>query len=693
MRKKRPDIAVSIEEKRSVLERARQTLAREFVGIDEIIDALIWNVSPWFFFPEIQDRPIVINLWGMTGVGKSSLVKRLAELLAFEDRFFRFDLGDKSSCFSFSDTFAKMVDRDTDASMMVAFDEIQHSRTLDEMGKETTNDANRNMWEILDSGKIRYFRWDRSSERILRLMEILAGLLARGVEIEKGIVTRGHAAVSRELGRTYSPRKKELFVREECFDDIQELAGKKWGLRLKGDVERALRQLDGPQTVEFLGKVAALGSQNVEKRFSRLLVFVMGNLDEAYDMTRDFDADVDADRFYRKSLEIGVPEIREALKSRFRAEQIARLGNIHIIYPAIQRQSFERVIAAELQRLADRVKGQTGISLDFTPSVHRLVYAEGVCPTQGFRPIFSTVHQLLASTMGFFLSDPRVWQHRITRIRFEVVERELRGTCHGRGGPAFTNVHPLKTPMTDLRKGGRDDEQANTAVHESGHAVVHMVVERHLPKAIVSAAARAGSGGFLEVDDRKTLRTFEHHLDRLTTFLGGFAAERLLFGKPMMGTGSTQDLQRGTAMMSFLLKRAGLGNHLGAFGLPERVNNEEIHDLAEVEADVRKALEEALRRAEVALQSEWPLFLRLADHLADHGRIEAEEILEFCRRFSRHGLYEALTAGKGEPGHRQVLKQAVQEADQGTHAAPALLDRLRALNADEDPEEIPAIAN
>ena len=78
----------------SVLNKAKLTLKNEFAGIDDVIDEVIHLIEPWFLFPESQFKPNIINLWGMTGVGKTALVTRLVELLDFQNSFVRFDIGE-----------------------------------------------------------------------------------------------------------------------------------------------------------------------------------------------------------------------------------------------------------------------------------------------------------------------------------------------------------------------------------------------------------------------------------------------------------------------------------------------------------------------------------------------------------------------------------------------------------------------
>ncbi|MFN8029777.1 MAG: hypothetical protein U0Q10_14425 [Dermatophilaceae bacterium] len=40
----------------------------------------------WFVAPELLSRPVIVNLWDMTGVGKTDLVRRLVRALDLADR-------------------------------------------------------------------------------------------------------------------------------------------------------------------------------------------------------------------------------------------------------------------------------------------------------------------------------------------------------------------------------------------------------------------------------------------------------------------------------------------------------------------------------------------------------------------------------------------------------------------------------
>lgn len=67
------EVTTRIAERQAVLEAAAARMKEEFVGIDGVIDTLITYVRPWFLFPQLQERPVVINLWGSPSKSAPSL--------------------------------------------------------------------------------------------------------------------------------------------------------------------------------------------------------------------------------------------------------------------------------------------------------------------------------------------------------------------------------------------------------------------------------------------------------------------------------------------------------------------------------------------------------------------------------------------------------------------------------------------
>jgi ATP-dependent Clp protease ATP-binding subunit ClpA len=88
---------LDIAARKQTLEDARIQLKQHFVGIDETIDDLLNYIQIWYLMPEVLTRPIIVNLWGMTGIGKTDLVRRLVKCLSFQDRFVEIELSNVDS--------------------------------------------------------------------------------------------------------------------------------------------------------------------------------------------------------------------------------------------------------------------------------------------------------------------------------------------------------------------------------------------------------------------------------------------------------------------------------------------------------------------------------------------------------------------------------------------------------------------
>jgi hypothetical protein len=81
------ELRVQLAQKNLQLQQIAAQLKTELFGIDPIIDRVIDSVRAWYVLPELVSRPVIVCLWGLTGTGKTQLVRRLARLLGFYDRF------------------------------------------------------------------------------------------------------------------------------------------------------------------------------------------------------------------------------------------------------------------------------------------------------------------------------------------------------------------------------------------------------------------------------------------------------------------------------------------------------------------------------------------------------------------------------------------------------------------------------
>ena len=145
------------------LEETRTKLKEEFVGLDSIIDQVITSITPWYVTPEIIQRPLVISLWGMTGTGKTSIVKRVVQLLELDRKTLFFDCGketgENSSITEKINNFFKLEEiqstgEDFLNDLVFVFDEFQYVRTISEEGSEVDKPGTRPVWNLMDHGTL-----------------------------------------------------------------------------------------------------------------------------------------------------------------------------------------------------------------------------------------------------------------------------------------------------------------------------------------------------------------------------------------------------------------------------------------------------------------------------------------------------------------------------------------------------------
>jgi hypothetical protein len=622
-------------EKIQTLEKAKTQLKKEFIGIDAIIDEVIENVRSWYTMNSFQEKPTVINLWGLTGTGKTSLVKRLLELIAFEDKAFRFDLGEKEGGMSFRNSLSDLCDNKDDAPIAIILDEFQHSRTIKQgfMREEIENDKNRMVWELIDSGKVSYIDWKSGIWSFEDTIVKLSKLLNAGVEVKNGIVTKGREYFCDEMDMELGD-EKILFFSERYYSDIIDYAGPKLKMNLKSDVKKAMLKMNGDETINFLIKVLSIAKRPAEKSFTQAIIFILGNIDEAYTMSGNYSADISADEFHKLSLKITIPDIKTALRSRFRDEQIARLGNIHIIYPALSREAYLGIINLEIDKLKEKMQSTFAIELDVTQSLIDEIYNEGVYPTQGARPLFTTIHQMVKSKISIHINLILEQKEPVNLLRLSVVDGLLKCEFLNDNELKFTHSNKITSNLENLRKPKQDEMQAIAAVHESGHAVLSSILLDVIPEIVLSVTSDSGTSGFVYSKSEKDFFVKNELIAKVAMHLGGIVAEEIVFGEGFQTAGASSDIQESTSMVTGLLKKHGFGAVPMNYAYGHAEESTSYHDYRELEKEVKNIIIEAKKLAKETLLSEKKLLLAMSNHLAEHPRLEKAEITNLVQQYA-----------------------------------------------------------
>mgnify|MGYP006271879093 CR=1 FL=1 len=623
------------------LESARRKLKKIFVGIDAQIDQMIDASLSWYLLPELQERPVVINLWGMTGTGKSDLIRTFVKLIDKENFYYPFDLSAGGNHWQMERTLRDYHQAHRGKPCVLVFDEFQHARTIDEDGRESNRQHL--LWKLLDSGTYRIMGAEDAVYDVLRLTRDLRYCIRKGVKAQKGEIIEGEEIHHKVFDEPYfhpdleQSEQRTPLVPGNFFKDIYQVDHARH--QHKQAVGDFLATLNERQTLTYLKNIVEKGARPLEVDCSRALVFVVGNLDEVYTMAANFSVDREADFFHRQSLKIDILDVKRELQKRFRFEQIARLGNTHLIYPALSRRHYEEIIELRLQDFADKFASRHGVKLRFEASLKDLLYREGVYPTQGVRPLLTTLQCLVYDKLSLLLVEKIKKQLPANCAHLAYADGRIVAPLYQDENLLETVQIPLQLPLERKRRVPKDDEQAVTAVHEAGHAVVYLYLLGIVPDLIKTATLHKGESGFTSSLQEKKFYARDEVLSYLAIYLSGLEAERIVFGHQRVTSGSEGDLKKATQMAAHFFQKSGLGRKTGSYAPPGSIIDTGLSSLKETfEAEIENALEQASELAQNCLQKEERLLLQLARYLSEHPQMNKSEIRQMAEQFGSESL-------------------------------------------------------
>jgi cell division protease FtsH len=631
--------------KKQKIAEVKNALKENFIGLDNVIDEVMNLVSSWYLFPQAQFRPLVINLWGMTGSGKTALVKKLVELLDHKKLYVQMDMGEfeSDSAAWLKNTLTGELEFFHEQQAIICLDEFQLARTIDSTGEEMGKDKLRVVWDLVDSGKISYIP-NNSSFYIKRADLCILNLLRaaeRGVVITNGVVTEEEEAFIRIFndfyfennGRNGKEMDKDYFLSKDFIEGVFYLFSD--DNVVQKTIEDEVSKSDLNNLVDLIIKGLRTRTASRELDLSKSIIFILGNLDEAYYMSHSVNPDISADELHESTLKINITNIKSALKNRFRFEQIARLGNNHIIYRAFKNSHFEELIKRQLGHIACFVKSQLGFDIIFHSSVYSIIYREGVFPAQGTRPVFTTIKNLVES-----------W---ISRLAVEYIEKNLPVSsiewsfCDEKYVFVFKdsannilNIYEEKVNLKIdvLRKTSNKNQQAHTAVHESGHAILAALTLRIVPSLIVSKTAGDNCEGFCMINFPEGIFTREVLMKDIIISLGGYIAEKIVFGRENTSSGVYEDLEHASSLANRAIKTYAMGSDPIHIAVYSKENNDKFFIEEKYRQEAMQLIYECEREAENILEKNKLLLLKMADFLTNNSRMEEAQIAGMIKEFS-----------------------------------------------------------
>ena len=673
----------SIAVKEQILNTCVSVLKKEFVGIDNVIDQVMNNIKSWYIFPNLMERPLIINLWGLTGCGKTSLVNRICDLLDLRNEMVYYNLAklgeDDSS--DLENNFNRLLGYSKKNPVFV-FDEFQFAASIDSTGKEKECKTSlKTIWEIIDTGKLYREANDytkRTFKRISRAINIMDSFDAK---IENGVWVNSKECVDRmsveqktevislfnvnfDVGELYQEllpgrywcdtietsiaNNKNFFASAEVtgllFDCSFSLG---WHNNIYADYfSQTISKMSLSDLHDYVVKVMKAISKGYVSDYSKSLVFVMGNIDEAYTLSYDMNPDMDPDQFRVITEKFTAIEIREALQERFRNEQIARLGSIHVLYPSFSKDNFESIIRLQLDNYAKSVKDEIDVDMHFDDSIMKMIYNDGVFPTQGTRPVFTSIYEIAKTKLASVVTEcinNKIYD--ISDIYLSAEGDNVIANIYDKEKLLYTAKYKQNLRIDNLRNNVKKEQQNLTAVHESGHFVLYSKYTGKIPAKLVSATASSDANGFMlkNTEDDEKYMTYEDCIHHICIDLAGYVAETMVFGYANLTSGAYTDLKNATAMASHVVRDYGMiGGVVDKAAIVTTylrdpmstdggmVLSESDYELEETNRQIKNIINVCMDDVKETLDSdEWHgMFLKSCDYLRKHTNMPKEAMTE-----------------------------------------------------------------
>jgi cell division protease FtsH len=625
-------------------------LKTEFAGIDKQIDTIIRYVTPFYATPELLTRPIVVCLWGMTGVGKTHVLRRLANLTNMQSRYATFDMGEYSGGFSeytLRYQLDDVADTVEDGRAMIVFDEMQTIRFIDETGSEVDRPAARLIWDVLDGAPMT--RNTSFNNDVLEMVKDFKRLRRLGVTIEKNTVVSGTNHF-KKIRRRWSREDSEDTFTAINSDDFETMyRANPVHFNYNEDYEAWLKVFEEFKDInDFISYIQLvsdgykLGEPN---NLSRSLIFCVGNLDEVYHESHDISPDIDIESLREYTEKVTLSQVKTALLDRFRPEQIARLGNNHVIYPSLDRNSYWKIIRKHISNSLARVKSAYNVDLNVDESVAELIFKESVFPTQGARPVNNSFSMLFDSYLADALcqlpaTGPIDWKYDATNRKYQFSRGES------------TYSVDVQLMVESQRDNEENDKQAIIAVHEAGHGLAAALYTGRWPKELRSRTA--GTEGGYTTFEPLQFKTRNDILGIIKQGMAGIVAEEVIYGVDNISNGSgedfsmiTKEIQQAVAALG-LFRESWIGTSNSHVGLLS--DSQSMKKVSQIVIDLIKESHSTM--VEDFIQHK-ELILRIAEYLISHTVMPGVMFAEMCEK---HGVKLPTRFS-----HRESLLQSLKE--------------------------------
>ncbi|SHI61750.1 cell division protease FtsH [Clostridium cavendishii DSM 21758] len=164
----------------------------------------------------------------------------------------------------------------------------------------------------------------------------------------------------------------------------------------------------------------------------------------------------------------------------------------------------------------------------------------------------------------------------------------------------------------------KDKDREITAYHESGHAMISMLLmpEDTVSKVTIIPTTKGAGGYTLTIPEDKSYQSYDYLRKRVMVFLGGRATEEIIFGVKNITTGAYNDLMQCTNIIKNMVTEYGMGESLGLLKLSDLGNLGSSYGNQVVE-ECKKILDELYDETKNLLNENIEVLHSMSKHLLE----------------------------------------------------------------------------
>ncbi|MEA3252176.1 MAG: ATP-dependent zinc metalloprotease FtsH [Pseudomonadota bacterium] len=223
-----------------------------------------------------------------------------------------------------------------------------------------------------------------------------------------------------------------------------------------------------------------------------------------------------------------------------------------------------------------------------------------------------------------------------------------------------------------------EKEKLNTAYHESGHAIIGLLMPEHDPVYKVTIIPRGRALGvtmFLPEEDRFSLSR-QQIISQICSLFGGRLAEEMTLGPNGVTTGASNDIKRATELAHNMVAKWGLSAEMG----PIMYDEDESHQFlggpgqgggklksgettTRLDKEVRRIIDECYTQAKQLLEDNRDKLDVMAEALMQYETIDADQLRDIIE--GRKPRPPKDWGNSDDSGGGSPIADARPEADEG----------------------------